>query len=62
MQINGHSHAHAGASQSPARQAREAIATRPDLGEMTFGALVSRLARGQELPPAPTTAATDGAA
>jgi hypothetical protein len=61
MQINSNAQAQVH-SNSPARQARAAIAARPDLEEMKFGALVSRLSRGQELPPAASSsAATEGA-
>jgi hypothetical protein len=45
------SHAH----HSPAKAARELLQSRPDLAEQPFGQLVSKLARGEEIAPAPTT-------
>ena len=51
MQVNTKMNAQSHAGLSPARQARAAIEVWPELGEMKFGNLVSRIARGQELPP-----------
>jgi hypothetical protein len=48
------SHAH----HSPAKAARELLQSRPDLEGQPFGQLVSKLARGKEIAPPPTTADT----
>jgi hypothetical protein len=39
--------------QSPAKMARDLLASRPDLEDKAFGQIVSKLARGEDLPPAP---------
>jgi hypothetical protein len=38
---------------SPAKVAREMLASREDLAQQPFGRLVSRIARGQEIPAPP---------